>query len=313
MNYIIYKHTLITESPHKGWSYIGQTCRAEDPNLRWCNGKGYTKCRKFYNAIKKYGWSAFSHEILAEVSTPEEADKLESEYIKKYDSINNGYNITLGGAGRHNYKPILQMDLNKNIIARFNSVSEAELELGLPFRHSNITLCCNGKLRKVHGYCWCYEQDYQDYEIKVLNNRKPKNTGKHVYQLLRDKTIIAEFPSAIAARRSISGNSNCRTDEIISACCKGKRKSAYGYFWCYVEDYQNYKINLSYYQQKIAQIDLETNKIINIYKNLGEAAKAVDGTSSKIGQVCRGKRNKTKGYGWKFIDLEEEIKESLND
>ena len=27
MKYLIYKHTLTAESPHKGWSYIGQTCR----------------------------------------------------------------------------------------------------------------------------------------------------------------------------------------------------------------------------------------------------------------------------------------------
>lgn len=189
------------------------------------------------------------------------------------------------------------MDLNKNIIARFNSVSEAELELGIPLRHSNITVCCNGKLRTTRGYCWCYEQDYSTYKIKPLNNKKPKSTGKHVYQLLRDKTIIAEFSSALAAYKAISGKTNARSDVAIQACCKGKRKSAYGYFWCYVADYESYQIKLSCYQQKVAQIDLFTNQIIAVYKNLSEAAKIIGSTSSKIGHACRGKRNKTSGYG----------------
>ena len=307
MNYIIYKHTLIAESPHKGWSYIGQTCRAEDPNLRWCNGKGYTKCRKFYNAIKKYGWIAFSHEILAEVSTPEEADKLESEYIKKYDSINNGYNITLGGAGRHNYKPILQMDLNKNIIARFNSVSEAELELGLPFRHSNITSCCNKKQITSHGYCWCYEEDYLDYQIKEKNYKKTRTTKK-VYQLLKDKTIVAIYPSTLAAYKAISGKNNAKSAEAIKGCCQGLRKSAYNYFWCYADDYDQYKITLSYHQIKVAQINPNTGEQLTVYKNISEAAKSVNTTSSSIGQVCRGKRKTAKGYSWKFVSLEEDIK-----
>lgn len=310
MKYLIYKHT--NKVNHK--CYIGQTCRADDPNLRWQNGYGYSKCRKFYNAIKKYGWDSFEHEILAEVDNVAAADELEIEFIKKFDSIKNGYNITLGGAGRHIYKPVLQMDLDKNIIARFDSIAAAEIELNLPIRHSNITQCCNGTLRTSHGYCWCYEADYETYEIKSLKKAPHTNIrGKAVYQLLRDKTIVAEFPSALAAYKTISGKTNCKSDEAIQACCKGKRKSAYGYFWCYKQDYDDYKITLSYYQQKVLQMDPNTGAPIAVHANLGAAAKAVDGISGKIGEVCRGKRRTTAGYGWRFIELEEEKEIFIND
>lgn len=56
-NYIVYRHT----SPN-GKVYIGITSRK--PEQRWKNVNGYKDSPKFYNAIKKYGWDNFKHEIL---------------------------------------------------------------------------------------------------------------------------------------------------------------------------------------------------------------------------------------------------------
>lgn len=305
MKYIIYKHT----NKINNKSYIGQTCKAEDPNLRWCNGKGYSKCRKFYNAIKKYGWENFSHDIIAEAYTAEEADELEKQYIKSYDSINNGYNITFGGAGRHEYRPILQLDTNKKIIAKFTSVSEAEVELNLPIYHSNITLCCKGKLRTSHGYCWCYEDEYESYQIKVPKEKKLFRVTSEIYQLDRHKNIIAKYPSALAAYKALKNNPDARNGSyVITDCCKAKRSCAYGYWWCFAEDYPTFIPKLSYYQQKVAQLDMSSESIIAVYDNLAEAAKAVNGTSSKIGQACRGNIKSSCGYLWRFVELSEELK-----
>ena len=232
---------------------------------------------------------------MIEVATPQEADDLEIKYIQDYDTIKNGYNIALGGAGRHLYKPVLQLDENKTILARFNSVSEAELELNLPFRHSNITSCCNGKQRKSHGYFWCYEEDYSNYKIKKKLPKKSRLT-KEVYQLLKDKTIVAVYPSTLAAYRAVSGKANASSAEAIKGCCQRLRKSAYGYFWCYSTDYETYTINLSYYQTKVAQIDPQTNTQVALFENLAAAAKNVGTSSSVIGQVCHGKRKTAKGY-----------------
>ena len=88
MNIYIYKHT----SP-SGKCYVGQTVNIKE---RW-KAKSYQQCRKFYNAIKKYGWDNFEHEILCVCNTPKDANDKEAYYIKYYDSINNGYNIVPGG------------------------------------------------------------------------------------------------------------------------------------------------------------------------------------------------------------------------
>lgn len=88
---IIYKHT----NNINGKCYVGQTTY-KNPNDRWRNGKGYGTQTKFYNAIKKYGWDNFTHEILCECSE-EEADELERYYIALFNCIDHGYNSTTGG------------------------------------------------------------------------------------------------------------------------------------------------------------------------------------------------------------------------
>lgn len=92
-NYCLYKHTGPT-----GLVYIGITKqRLED---RWKNGKGYIDCPKFFHAIQKYGWDAFTHEVIAEGLTKAKAEALEIEYIARYKSNQKGfgYNIAAGGS-----------------------------------------------------------------------------------------------------------------------------------------------------------------------------------------------------------------------
>ena len=91
-NYYVYKHT----SP-SGKVYIGISC--QEPNRRWENGRAYTFNPHFTNAIKKYGWDCFDHEIIESKLTREEANNLEIYYIEQYNSANRlfGYNASLGG------------------------------------------------------------------------------------------------------------------------------------------------------------------------------------------------------------------------
>ncbi len=42
---------------------------------------------KFYNAIKKYGWDNFTHEVVYSNLNKQAADKLEKELIHKYNRI----------------------------------------------------------------------------------------------------------------------------------------------------------------------------------------------------------------------------------
>lgn len=53
---------------------------------------------KFHNAIKKYGWDNFTHEVVYSNLNKQAADKLEKELIHKYNSIEEGYNLKEGGS-----------------------------------------------------------------------------------------------------------------------------------------------------------------------------------------------------------------------
>lgn len=98
-NYIVYMHI----SPNNK-RYIGITSQ-KNVKRRWNNGHGYRNNAYFWRAINKYGWDNFEHIIIAKELTKEEAEWLEIELIKIWDSINpnKGYNISLGGSsnGKH--------------------------------------------------------------------------------------------------------------------------------------------------------------------------------------------------------------------
>lgn len=52
----------------------------------------------FWNAIHKYGWEDFDHEILEQnISSQKEANDRECYWVSFYDTFYSGYNLTLGG------------------------------------------------------------------------------------------------------------------------------------------------------------------------------------------------------------------------
>lgn len=105
----VYMHT----NKINGKKYIGITSRT--PTKRWRkDGKGYKRHLHFWNAIQKYGWNNFRHEIILQNETFEFACKAERCLIKHYKSNNPkyGYNDTLGGEGK------LLTEEQKNILSQ---------------------------------------------------------------------------------------------------------------------------------------------------------------------------------------------------
>lgn len=93
VRFVVYVHT----SP-KGKRYVGIT--SQPVKVRWgYQGHEYKDNSHFWNAIQKYGWDNFKHEIIAEDLTLEKASIMECDLISKYNTMNSeyGYNHTTGG------------------------------------------------------------------------------------------------------------------------------------------------------------------------------------------------------------------------
>lgn len=91
----VYIHTNIINNK----KYVGITSR--NPKYRWYNGKGYNHNEYFTNAINKYGWDNFRHDILYTNLTEQEACLKEQELIALYKSNQHNYGYNLESGGRY--------------------------------------------------------------------------------------------------------------------------------------------------------------------------------------------------------------------
>lgn len=181
--FTIYKHTNI----RNGKSYIGKTSSKLEQHWRY--GKGYINQPKFYNAIIKYGWDGFTHEILDIVDNIDIANELENKYIKQFNSISNGYNSICGEESTLGRK-VLQLDDNLNILNEFSSISSASINLGLVI--SSISNCCNFKRKSTGGYHFCFKDEYDECVKRFNIEKSIKEEKKKTKNLLDDYAKSSE-------------------------------------------------------------------------------------------------------------------------
>ena len=193
-NYCVYCHI----NNINGKRYIGLTGE-KDPTQRWgSNGINYKACTAFYNAIKKYGWNNFTHIILKDKLTQEEAIYWEKQYIKEYNTISpNGYNLTSGG------------EINKEIS---EETRQRLRDSHLGYKPSIESCKKMSESRKGHiGY-----------------NRKPVwMCDKKTHQRIK------YFDSSIDAEKYLNIKGSYTH---IGHVCRGERLSAYGYFWEFAKE-----------------------------------------------------------------------------
>jgi len=89
--------------------YIGQTTIDLEKRIK-AHFKPSNECIKLRNAVKKYGRKNFIYGIVDYAESKNELDRKEAYYIKKFNSINNGYNLREGGSyGKHSKKTKLKI------------------------------------------------------------------------------------------------------------------------------------------------------------------------------------------------------------
>ena len=94
--------------------YIGQAVnydrRIKEHQRRYTDETAKSQKSYLYRAMRKYGIENFDFSVLQECSIGE-LDNLEQFYIAKYDSLNNGYNMTIGGQNDQPNKKLNEEDV----------------------------------------------------------------------------------------------------------------------------------------------------------------------------------------------------------
>lgn len=130
----------------------------------------------------------------------------------------------------HHSTPVFQYGIDGKFIRGWETMTEAEKTLGL----SHIWDSCAG-VRAISGDCqWRYVKYDSIPPIKSRGERIAEKLSKKVVQLTKEKEFIAIHQSANAAARSINSRHG---EPHITECCNGKRRSAYGSFWMWYDEY----------------------------------------------------------------------------
>lgn len=208
------------------------------------------------------------------------------------------------------YKKILQYDIYGNFIKEWNNIAEAE-------RYYNscgsIQNACLKSSNTAKGYQWKYKDDDREicdiskYDVKNVNEHDTRN--KPVYAYTIQGIYVGHFYSIKSAVKELG----LKCKSIPKKCFDDITNNyALGYRWTLT--YYAELPPLNNFVQRgtpIVQIDISTNKIINIFYNAINASKYIkkENASSSILKCCNKKKGyyTAHGYKWEFIT---QIKES---
>lgn len=284
-NCCVYKHT----TPN-GKVYIGFT--TQKPELRWGSGHGYDT-QFFGKAVRKYGWENIKHEILESGLTAKQAKAKEIEYIKMYNSKDPacGYNCTDGGDGCNG-----------------RNVTEAERKI-----RSNTAkkMWSNEEKRKI------LLEHLQKISKENIGRRKTKDQIEKTKVALSvpvsQYTLDGEY---VKTYKSVSDAARCfgdvKKNSSISSCCKGSKKTCYGYIW----KYENEKLGADELSKRLRKDSVEVCQYttdgvyIRTFNSTKDAADFVGVTYKAICGACSGKCKTCGGFMWRYKngDIQRQIK-----
>lgn len=308
--YYVYKHT----SP-SGKVYVGKT--KQEPNKRWQNGLGYKTQRLFWRAIEKYGWDNFTHDILENNLTHDEACEKEIMYINKYQSNNSkyGYNVTSGGDGspKHGIK-IAQLFQNQ-IVNVFCSFANASELLGLSDSVlekyvKNEIEYCNYSFKKIddstyYQYADCVNEFHLINCKQIIFEHHAKNTKQR--SKYRRKSICAYFLNGKFAKKYSGVNEAVFETGInnITYALSHPNSKAGDYLWRYdsgdysdIEPYTAVNFNI----KAVEQIDKETKNVLKKYQSMIAAEKDTGIGFKQIWKACNNQTKTAGGYIWRYAE-----------
>ena len=195
--------------------------------MRWkSNGAGYQTQTQFYEAIREYGWENIRHAILAEGLTREEADAMEARAVEECHANDpeHGYNVREGGFNA----PLDPSSIEK--IRQANTGKPCKEETKRKLREFNLGKRLSEETRAKIKATTTGMPKSKEHARHISEGRRgiPSKCRKPVMRI-EDGAV---FPSALHAARAMGFTGTA----TVSHCCTGRRKTAGGYHWRYVDD-----------------------------------------------------------------------------
>ena len=136
---------------------------------------------------------------------------------------------------RESAKKVKQYDLNGNYLSTYNSCGEAcQINNWITnSRGAEIRRACNGERPTARGYLWSWDDGTEDKKIIQSQDLKSVH-NRRIGQYDKDNNLIHIFNSLTEAAEEVYQDKKRAGD--ISAVCYGKRKTAKGFIWKFIEE-----------------------------------------------------------------------------
>lgn len=222
------------------------------------------------------------------------------KYLKRGNDLGLCEYTPFGEIGKKSIKeslaiPVIQFDLDGNMIERHDSIRDAANKIGCANPSQISDVCKSDKLNKsALGYMWLYESDF---EKGVLPSKYSRNDSIPVVQLSLEGEFIKEYPSIYEAHKDSKATQNG-----IKMTCEKVYSKANNYIWVYKHEYDSGEFQIREVfnrEKKIVQLD-KNNKLINTWKSIRSASNELRCSYSSISAVLYGKALTGAGYKWMY-------------
>lgn len=284
--YIVYCHT----NKINNKKYIGVTGSSIQKRAG-LNGSLYKGSSHFYNAILKYGWDNFKHEILYDNLTKEQASQKQRQLIEEYQTQNPDFGYNLRQGGYEGYSFSMSEETKNKISKSLTGIKKSE---------------------QWHKH----RQEYYETH-KHPNEGKFGKDSSGITRKVRCIQTGDVFGAVSEAERWCG---SCKVGE----CCRGLRKHAGKHpvkkiqlSWEYADN--DAEITIICNEQIQQRKTIKKIKCINtgkVFDNAKEAARFynMEKNSSNISRCCKGER-KTAGKDpvtgeslrWEYYEEEKEL------
>lgn len=142
---------------------------------------------------------------------------------KIHDSIYNGLMYYPAGYKKDFYTSVVQLDLNKNFIASYNTIQSASSKTNIP--PENISSCLRQGRNYANGYYWVYKDDYDSGNYTIMEHR-----GAKLLVPINQYDLNGKFIQRFETIKEASKATHTNTTDIYRVAV-GERNKANNFFW----------------------------------------------------------------------------------